>query len=351
MLIRAGQPLGLNISVLAENSKSPASQVTNSATLGSIAKNSDLKRLMASKLSHLTFESEFVDAENLKRILPRGVKVFPNLNCISVIQDRLSQKKLLDQFEVPTANWAAFDGNWDRLRNRFQNGFVLKARRGGYDGNGTWVVKKTGRLPTFEKKFIRNPGLIAEELIPFERELATSYVRSSQGEFVELPLVETYQFDSRCDWVKGPVHHKQGKVMAAQFRRLMNELNYVGVLSVEFFEVGSRLLVNELAPRVHNSAHYSIEALSCSQFEYHIRAGLGDKLPKVELRAKGFAMANLIGRSQKPVKLNRPSSAHLHWYGKSENRKGRKLGHLTTLSSHPNLALKQALKNRKGLKL
>ncbi len=132
---------------------------------------------------------------------------------------------------------------------------------------------------------------------------------------------------------------------------MMQKIDYVGILAVELFETKKGLIVNELAPRVHNSAHYSQDALLTSQFEYHLRAGLGLTLPKVELLRRGFAMVNLLGEGNGIPKLSRAPLGKLHWYGKNENRPGRKLGHINVIDSSAKAALKKALKWRKDFRL
>lgn len=350
MLALAGHPLGLNLSVLTGHSQDPAAQVVGNTKLGSLSDENDLRKFLAD-LGALTFESEFVDIPKLTRCLPKSVYVFPNLNAIEQIQDRLTQKRLLDRFAIATAPWLEV-GNKNELQaaeKKFTKGFVLKQRRFGYDGYGTFVFKDGKADPlTLQKS---QNGFIAESFIPFKRELATSFVRSREGEFLQLPLVESVQQNSRCFTVHGPVAHTGIKKLAAGVRKMMEQLDYVGILAVELFETAKGLLVNELAPRVHNSAHYSLDALTCSQFEYHLRAGLGLPLPKVELQAKGFAMVNLLGEGNNELKLSYAPAGQLHWYGKNENRPGRKLGHINVLDSSPAKALKKALQWRKDFQL
>jgi 5-(carboxyamino)imidazole ribonucleotide synthase len=132
---------------------------------------------------------------------------------------------------------------------------------------------------------------------------------------------------------------------------LMQELDYQGILAVELFETKAGLMVNELAPRVHNSAHYSQNGLLTDQFEYHIRAGMGLPLPKVELVRPGFAMVNLLGDGRAQTSLSAAPQGHLHWYGKNDNRKGRKLGHINVVDTSAKKALARALKWRKDFKL
>ena len=343
LLALAAHPLGLNTRVLVANADDPAAQVTDAVLTGS--KPADYAGFV-SGLSHVTFESEFIDVAALED-LPDVF--FPSLAAIGVIQDRLSQKRLLDQHRIPTSPWveAATEADLDKVP--FGEGYVLKARRFGYDGYGTFPVKSGGTPdPRWRERL--NNGFIAEEFVNFRRELATSFVRGCDGTFRALPLVESVQVDARCFSVRGPVTHQGLPKLTKQFKRLMNELDYVGILAVELFDVGGRLIVNELAPRVHNSAHYSQDALTCSQFEYHLRAGLGLPLPKVHLRAPGFAMVNLLGEGGE-VRLNYAHDGWLHWYGKRENRAGRKLGHVNVVDRTGAAALKRALRWRKDIQL
>jgi 5-(carboxyamino)imidazole ribonucleotide synthase len=351
MLLLSAHPLGLGVSVFAAGDRDPAAQVSGRTFLGSMEDRGDLRKFLA-HLKHVTFESEFVDTAKLERCVPAGLNIFPRLEVIESIQDRLTQKRLLDRFKIPTSPWIEVANKKDlrAAAERFAGGFVLKQRRFGYDGYGTFVFKGA---QVDERVLLRNSGhgFIAEELVKFRRELAVSFVRSRSGEHVTLPLVESVQENSRCFSVCGPIKHKGLKMLEAQFRRLMNDLDYVGILAVELFDVGGDLIVNELAPRVHNSAHYSIDALTCSQFEYHWRAGLDLPLPKVQLRAPAFAMVNLLGEGGKTVALSYSPTGYLHWYGKAENRKGRKLGHITTLETSTTAALKKALRWRKEFQL
>jgi 5-(carboxyamino)imidazole ribonucleotide synthase len=349
MLALSAYPLGYAIRILATHKQDPAAQVCGDVILGSLSDEKDL-RVFMSDLDVVTFESEFVDTALLAKVLPSSVQSFPSLKVIETIQDRLSQKRLLDRLKIPTSPWLPVESEADlkKAAVRFPGGFVLKQRRFGYDGYGTFVYRDV-KNPDISPLKKSTSGFIAESFIEFKRELATSFVRSEK-EFLTLPLVESVQQDSRCFSVSGPVKHPGFAKISAAFKKLMNEIDYRGILAVEFFDSGKGLLVNELAPRVHNSAHYSQDALSCSQFEYHLRAGLGLPLPKVELVRPGFAMVNLLGEGGS-VNLARETTGHLHWYGKSENRKGRKLGHLNVLDQSGKGALKRALKWRKDFQL
>lgn len=348
MLALEGYPLGISMHIMTASSGDPAAQVSGQTQLGSLSDTNDLRKFLGD-LNALTFESEFVDIPKLRQSLPASVHVFPNLDSIAQIQDRLSQKRLLDRYQIPTSPWMNVENRSDlqSASTAYQN-FVLKQRRFGYDGYGTFVVRGEPD-PLFLQR--SQDGFIAEAFVDFKRELAVSFVRGRDGEFVELPLVETVQENSRCFSVAGPIKHSGLAKIAKGIRRMMNELDYVGILAVEMFETKKGLLVNELAPRVHNSAHYSLDALSCSQFEYHLRAGLGLPLPKITLMRKGFAMINLLGEGGAEVKLSYKPLGGLHWYGKSENRAGRKLGHINVVDQTPKRALAKALKWRKDFSL
>lgn len=349
MLALSAYPLGFKVRVLAGGADEPAAQVCGDTVYGSLSDERSLRSFTAG-LDVVTFESEFVDTALLSRCLPQGVRVFPSLQVIGTIQDRLTQKQLLDRMKIPTSPWLEVNDHNDlkKAAEKFRHGFVLKQRRFGYDGYGTFVYRDTDSLdmtPLKKSGF----GFIAEAFVDFKRELATSFVRSPRA-FRALPLVESVQKDSRCFSVQGPVKNSSHKKMISLFKKLMQETGYEGILAAEFFETKSGLLVNELAPRVHNSAHYTQDALTCDQFEYHWRGGLDLPLPEVELLRPGFAMVNLLGEGG-DVKLARGTVGHLHWYGKSENRAGRKLGHINTLDKSGKAALTKALKWRKDFAL
>ena len=189
---------------------------------------------------------------------------------------------------------------------------------------------------------------IVEKFIPFEKEMAIIFARSRDGSFTHLHLVESFHKEARCFWVKGPFKTKPISPLIKNFHKMLKKLDYVGVMGVEFFKTDKGLLVNELAPRVHNTGHYSMDTEGPSQFDLHIMCLVGHKLPKsIEIK-KGFAMVNLLGEGGK-VELE-PLEG-LHWYGKNENRPGRKMGHINVIDKNPTHALKKALKIHKRIQL
>lgn len=342
------QEMGLQVRLLCQSQEEPAALVTKDVVLGKLD-DASVRENFLTDLDVITFESEFVDASQLSA---RQIPVHPSIENMNAIRDRKTQKDLLKKFSIPTATEIPFETKGD-LENQFSSekkAFVLKKRLFGYDGYGTLIVKRKEDLGSIPEDLSPNDW-IAEEFCPFKAELAFSIARNADGKFYVLPLVETKQTDSKCDWVMGPVSSKKADPLIKRFKALMKQTGYVGLLSVELFQTDKgELLVNELAPRVHNSAHYSIEALQVSQFEAHLRAILGWPLPaEPKLFDKGFAMANLIGteKGKDGVQLDSALDGQLHWYNKSEVKPGRKMGHLTVLDSTAERALKKALNWRK----
>jgi 5-(carboxyamino)imidazole ribonucleotide synthase len=340
MLALKCHELGLPTAIYSASADDPAAQVVKDWRKGSLADKRALESFLKS-CSVVTFESELMNAELLNDLSKRaGTEIFPSPTLMGALQDRLTQKMLLRHHGVATspfhnvkdkeAAMIAFD--------EFKGQVVFKKRRFGYDGNGTFIVRTPVELAHFMPQLSQDEhGFIAEKFIPFKRELAFIAARSRNEDVTRFPFVETLQENSRCLWVKGPVApspklEKIGKSM----EKFLKDTEYVGVLGVELFETSTGYLVNELAPRVHNSAHYSLDALTLDQFSAHILSVIGAPL----------AMMNLLGKGGHEPNWKLPRNVHLHWYGKSENREGRKMGHYNVLASTPNKALEIAKKAR-----
>ena len=326
----------------------------------------------------VTFESEFFPAQQIKQALQnlRGKRPYiaPSLKSLSLIQDRWTQKKLLSQYKINTADFLKINlknptqkqllNLWEKL-----GPFVLKARTGGYDGYGTFVIKRKFQIKN--KSFPSKP-FIAEKFIPFKRELALLTARNKKGQVVFFPLVESFQKNSRCLWVKGPTNHKKLNSLKTQIKQILQGIDYQGMIAFELFDTGENLIVNELAPRVHNSGHYSLDTLNEDQFTIHLKAIMNRPLAKPKNTAKGFAMLNLLGEGfKKPFltnKQNQRSYFYLEesfekpmlkinkgikfwWYGKAISRKGRKMGHLNATGSSAEKALNKLLKARSLFKV
>ena len=163
-----------------------------------------------------------------------------------------------------------------------------------------------------------------------------------------MPLVETRQKNSKCFWVKGPLKHEKLSKLVSKAEKLLTSLNYIGIIAFELFEAqNGELLVNEVAPRVHNSGHHSINTLPLSQFDLHLMAIMNLEMPKNQEAYLPFSMVNLIGSSSNKPSLQLPEKAHLHWYGKKDNRDGRKMGHMTGLDKTADKALSYLLRQLK----
>lgn len=354
MMILEAHRLGLEPHVYSASAQDPAAQVTAFHHVGILT---DFRSLhdFAQKMDYVTFESEFVPPEVLLE-LENSVdsEIFPRPQIMRQLQNRLSQKKTLHQFRIPTAPFLEIENprELSSVWQTFQGPFVLKTCFGGYDGYGTFFAKKESHLKDLAGKLPESSqGFMAEKMISFKRELAAILVRSSTGETLALPLVETCQTDGRCDWVRGPITHRKWNDLQKRLFHMMKSMNYVGCMGVEIFDTGTELLVNELAPRVHNSGHYSQNALSESQFALHLKAGLGMKLGPVKLLTPQFAMVNLLGQSQNSLEAPADLTGELHLYGKAENRPGRKMGHVNYLGPKGPALLKKALKERKAFQL
>ena len=344
--------MGIEPYILASSRHEPASQVTSFFVKGRLSSKKDLRRFLQ-QVDLAVFENEFLDMTQLSQI-SKEVKttVYPSPKVMQILQDRLTQKKLLKKYSIPTADFKTVSFSdpkkpgrlLQQLLSLFPKGVVLKKRNQGYDGYGTCILNPS--VPASRDKALqfikKNKNLIAEEFISFKKEMALILARNKQKQIIELPLVHTYQESAKCLWLKGPCRHKNKTVLLKKLKNMMESIDYIGVLAFELFDVSSRLLVNELAPRVHNSGHYSLSALSEDQFTLHIKAVLNYTLHTPYLLSRGFAMLNLLSHKNLKAQIKQLSQvkgADLYWYGKSEYRPGRKMGHINALAGTPKKAL------------
>jgi 5-(carboxyamino)imidazole ribonucleotide synthase len=353
MLALAAHPLGVKPHVLTESSTEPAWGAAL-GFLGNPDNPQDLEKF-ASEMDLLTFESEFFPADGLTQALKTYEgRIFPSLTSLATLQDRLSQKQFLMQNKIKTSPFLAVSTAED-LENAFaelSSNFVLKLRTRGYDGKGTFYARSIHDLPKLLPLIDKYPqGFIAEAFIKFRRELALMVFRSADGSMVFYPLVESFQKESRCDLVLGPVKHPGLLALTTKIKKSLNKINYIGAIAFELFDEGSTLSVNEIAPRVHNSGHYSQEALNFDQFTLHLWCGMGEKLPAIAAKAPYFGMVNLIGQGTQKPSWEMPTACHLHWYNKLDNRAGRKMGHLNFIGASKENVRKTLLKDRKRFQL
>ncbi|MCI2430352.1 5-(carboxyamino)imidazole ribonucleotide synthase [Candidatus Acetothermia bacterium] len=332
MLALAGYPLGLRLRFLDPAAEAPVKDLSEL----NVAPYDDYEALrrFAQDCDLITYEFENVPAESA-RFLSSMRAIYPPPKALDASQDRFAEKNFFQSLSIPTPRFALVASAEDLKRAIQQIGLpaVLKTRRMGYDGKGQTIVREqSDLLQTWEA--LGRTSLILEEFIQFERELSMLAVRSRTGELAFYPLVENHHRDGilRLSLAPAPGVSAQLQALAESYaRKILEALNYVGVLALELFDVGALcavpLLANEMAPRVHNSGHWTIEGAVTSQFENHLRAILGWPLGSIEPR--GYcAMLNLIGRVPNSETVLKIPGAHLHLYGKSP-RPGRKLGHIT----------------------
>ncbi len=350
MLALAGYPLGLHFRFLDPSPEAPVGRIATRIT-AQYDDHSALKKFAAG-LELVTYEFENVPVE-AARFLAERVPVLPPPAALEAAQDRLNEKHLFQELGIATTEFAAV-ANQDALDAAVkQIGLpaILKTCRMGYDGKGQWILRSaedvarakselpaataSGKHSGAEPAQQAAPFLL-ERLVPFTRELSVLAVRGRDGETAAYPLVENHHRGGILRLSLAPAPQLDRAVQNAAedaARRILDALEYVGVLAIEFFEHEGRLLANEMAPRVHNSGHWTIEGAVTSQFENHLRAVVG--LPLGSTSAIGCsAMLNLIGDVPDSAEVLAVRDAHLHLYGKSA-RTGRKLGHVTLRASSP----------------
>jgi 5-(carboxyamino)imidazole ribonucleotide synthase len=347
MLLLKAHELGISAAVLSGHDTDPAAQVTSNWFKAGKPGEADKKSLsdFLKKIETLTYESEFVLASELEPLLKKHeVNSFPLTEHMTLFQQRWSQKSWLDESGIATSKWIQGSEikDWDHLKAELgTQKVVIKKNMGGYDGYGTFLVSSEEEyLQVVQKLKKAKATFIAEAFVRFRKELAMTFGRSVSGQIAKFPLVETFQTDSRCDWVKGPIDDTDYRIFLKKVEKGLQKLKYVGVIAFELFETkDGSLLVNEVAPRVHNSSHYSLDGFNIDQFSMHLKAITDNTLMTPRCFTDGFAMKNLIGTGVESIRLTSSKDARLHWYGKSENRKGRKMGHLNAAASSPERAL------------
>lgn len=344
MLALAGYPLGINCVFLDRSAAAPAAQVAPILT-GELEDAAQLTALAACS-DVLTFDWENISGGALAP-LEKLTQVRPPRAALEVSQDRLSEKALFSRLRIPVAAHAAIDGKEQLVRATRKLGLpgVLKTRRLGYDGKGQFLVRDAAHIDAAWAA-IGGPGLIYERFQEFSREVSIVGARSATGQTVFYPLSANVHGGGILHYSIAPFTNRVLEYAARTYlKRVMKALSYVGVLTIEFFVVKGRLIANEMAPRVHNSGHWTIEGCVTSQFENHLRA-ICD-LPLGSTRALGHtAMVNFLGEMPDRERLLSMDGLAFHDYGK-EPRPGRKLGHCTILKSRAierNLALADALK-------
>ncbi|MET0231227.1 MAG: 5-(carboxyamino)imidazole ribonucleotide synthase [Rhodanobacteraceae bacterium] len=327
MLALAGAPLGQRFLVVDSLPDACASQVAPLMTAD--WRDFDALAEFARRIDVATFDFENVPADTA-HWLTEHTRVFPNPEALAIAQDRLAEKNLFREIGLSTPAFAAVDSREDLARAIESIGLpaVLKTRRLGYDGKGQAVLRKPADADVAWALLGSTP-LILEAFVPFTREVSVVAVRSQSGEFRPYPLTQNWHSAGilAASLAPAPNADALSERAFAHARALAQRLDYVGTFALELFDRDGELLGNEIAPRVHNSGHWTIEGAITSQFENHVRAVVGLPLGDTSLRMPSV-MLNWIGELPDANALLRESDAHWHDYGK-ESRAGRKVGHAT----------------------
>ena len=350
MTCLAAWPLGIAVAVLGQPGD-PAAGVAAGLIEGDWHDAEAVARLGA-VCGVLTLENEFVEASALAAVEGAGTPVRPTAGAVATVQDKALQKQLLSSAGIPVPTFAVAEraSELEALARDLGWPLMLKSRKLGYDGYGNATCRNPAEAAEAFARLDRGEGVLVEGFVEFTRELAVIVARRASGEALPYPVAETRQRDHVCHevLVPAPIDPSDGERAEEIAVHAADTAGAIGVMGVELFALpGGRILVNELAPRPHNSGHYTIEACETSQFENHLRGVLDLPLGRVDMRTPRAAMVNLLGTRTGPADVaiagaSAVPGAHLHLYGKAEVRVGRKMGHITTLGGTLEDALKRA---------
>lgn len=328
MMAQAALPLNIHCTFFEASSDCP------SAVLGQIIESQQPHALQNFIASADVFSLEFENTPlNDVDILTQSKTLYPPRQALATAQNRLLEKALFDELEIPVAAYRAVDSLESLKRAVAELGLpiVLKTATGGYDGKGQFVLREEQHIEQAWSELGAAKTLIAESFVKFSREVSIIAVRGQNGEVRTWDLAENHHHNGILSHsiVPAPNSHDLQPVAQDYITRLLNHLDYVGVLTLELFVTEQGLYANEMAPRVHNSGHWSIEGAVCSQFENHIRAVAGLPLGSTQT-IRPTVMVNIIGQYPQVSDVLALEGVHLHLYDKSE-RAGRKIGHITLM--------------------
>ena len=341
MLTEAAKNRGLEVCVQTKSASDPAAFKADYVIEADPLQTNGNKSLI-NECEKIIFENEWIKIDKLNLIDTKNIFI-PSLDAIKPLVDRISQKKLIDSINIPSPKWISIKDLKRLSEEEIKNWsfpLMAKSNKGGYDGKGNKKIKTKEELNSFLNENNSDEWLI-EEWIDFENELALVGSRDHNGKIRVFPIVETFQSNHVCDWVLSPASTEYDLNLFALniFSSIVNQLNYVGVLGIEFFYGVNGLLINEIAPRTHNSAHFSIEACSSSQFDQYVCISSGITPPEIKMNCEGAIMINLLGlKKDFPTSiearikmLSKINGSNLHLYGKSQETPGRKMAHITFL--------------------
>jgi len=357
MLAQEAKKLNLSVTVLDPTPFCPAYSLADNQMVAGFYDEDKIRQLVINS-DITTYEIEHISTKILKELQAKGHKIYPSPQVLDIIQDKSKQKQVLDKHGIPTARWSLVKGDIVRAACEFGLPAVQKACRGGYDGRGVFVIQS----PEDAENALQCESFL-EELIPIEKELAVMVARSINGEINSYPVAEmTFNHKANiCDDTIAPARidesiKKEAENLAV---RCVEALDGVGIFGVEMFLTkDNRVLVNEIAPRPHNSGHYTIEACVTSQFEQHLRAIMGLPLGSTELIVPAV-MVNLLGAEGyegKPYfegisEVMSIPGVSVHIYGKQETKPYRKMGHITIVDKNLNNAIEKAKRVKQTIRV
>ena len=353
LLVEAGKKRAVEVVVQTAAETDPAAKKAKQIILDDPT-NAIGTKLLSEKSRLITFENEWIDIPSLLSLSNDGVSFVPSLKSIRPLINKITQRELLNNLDIPCPDWLPIPlekSSEIEIPADWEFPLMAKAAKGGYDGKGTKIIKNLKQLQEFIQVQTKEQWML-EKWVSFDKELSIVSSRDSKGIVRSLPIVETYQSKQVCDWVLAPadINHDLDLMVKNIASSLLTELDYVGVIAIEFFYGSDGLLVNEIAPRTHNSGHFSIDACISSQFDQQICITSGINVPMPEMIVDGALMANLLGlQTNYPIPIEQRLDSlrsipglYVHWYEKEEEKKGRKLGHVTYL-----LNKKDALSRKK----
>jgi 5-(carboxyamino)imidazole ribonucleotide synthase len=355
MLASDAYRMGINVAIIEGHAGSPAGDMTKDDFPNGWEDRTELDKFIEVS-DRVTLENEFINPDILEYIESKGKKVYPSAKTMRLVQDKYIQKQTFENAGLPVPAFDKLDTPEEAEAFAEKHGypFILKSRKFGYDGYGNAKIDNADDIKEAYAKFgkdTKRSSLMGEEFVPFSKELAVMVVRSETGEIAAYPCVETIQKNHICHSVIAPAEidkaiQNKAKEIAIE---AVKSIDGTGVFGIELFLTScDALLINEIAPRPHNSGHYTIEACYTSQFENALRAVYGLPVGSTDMVLPGATMINLLGTrdgSGVPTdvtKMLKHTDVALHLYNKKQCRNGRKMGHLTALGNTPREAFDKA---------
>lgn len=355
MLTVPAKELGFTVNIIDPTPGSPAGQIADHEITADF-KDKEAIRKLGNISDYLTFEIELADSKILQELEKKGLKINPSPKTLEIIRDKLKQKQFLKKSGIPIGDFMEVNSKKDILNaaKKFGYPLLLKARFDAYDGRGNALIKNESEIKNAIDK-LKGRKLYVEKFVPFTKELAIIAARSIKGKILTYPVVETIHKNNILHYLlsPAPVDEKIAKKAKDLAIKVMQHLNGAGVFGIEMFLTkDGEILINEIAPRVHNSGHHTIEANVTSQFEQHIRAISGMDLGSTEIISPAV-MINILGERngkadpQGVEKAEKIPGVKVHIYGKLETKPERKMGHITALGNTIEEAYNKAIRARK----